>query len=80
METAEYTVSQEIYHDPAFNWWVKAVPKKRLMIISLAKKRNAQYLKKTHKFGIEVPKSVVQSYALDKNNGKSSGQMPFPRR
>ena len=42
--------------------------KKRLRIISLVKKRNAQYLKKTHNFGIEVPKSVAQAYALDKKN------------
>ena len=41
------------------------------MIISLVKKRNAQYLKKTHKFGIEVPKSVAQAYALDKKNGSN---------
>ena len=36
--------------------------KKRLRIKSLFKKKNARYLTKTHKFGIEVPKSVAQSY------------------
>ena len=41
---------------------------KRLSIISLVKKMNARYLKKTHKFGIEVPKSVAQAYAPDKKN------------
>ena len=46
----------------------KTVLKKRLRIIYLVKKKNTQYLKKTHKFGIEVPKSVVQAYALDKKN------------
>ena len=45
-------MAHKIYHDPAFNWWVKAVLKKRSRIKSLVKKRNAQYLKKTHKFGI----------------------------
>ena len=39
--------------------------KNSLRIISLVKKRNNLYLKKTHNFGIEVPKSVVQAYALD---------------
>ena len=43
--------------------------KKMLIIISIVKKRNARFLKKNHKFGIDVPKSVAQSYALDKNNG-----------
>ena len=56
VETTEYAVDQETDHDPAFNWWVKAVLKKSLRIIHLAKKRNARYFKKTHKFGIEVPK------------------------
>ena len=45
--------------------------KKRLIIINLVKKRNARYLKKTHKFWIEVPKSDAQEYALDKNNGNT---------
>ena len=44
------------------------VLKKRFRIISLVKKRNDFYRKKTHKFGIEVPKSVAQAYALDKKN------------
>ena len=44
---------------------------KRLRIISLVKKRNAFYLKKNHKFGNEVPKSVVQEYELDENNGNT---------
>ena len=56
VETAEYEVDQEIYHETEFNWWVKEVLKNRLRIISLVKKSNAQYLNKIHKFGIEVPK------------------------
>ena len=68
VETSEYAVDQEIYNEPEFNWWVKAVLKNRLRIISLVKKRNAQYLKKTHKFGIEVPNSVAKAYALNKKN------------
>ena len=40
------------------------------MIISIFQEKNARYLKKTHKFGIELPKSVDQEYALDKSNKK----------
>ena len=69
LETAEYDVDQEINHEPEFKWWVKVVLKKRWRIISLFKKRNTQYLKNTHKFGIEVHRSVGQEYALYKNNG-----------
>ena len=62
-------MSQEIDNESAFNWWVKSVLKRRLIIISLVKKRNALYLKNTHKFGIELPKSISKSYSLDENNG-----------
>ena len=71
VETVEYSVAQEIDHELEFNWWVKTVLKKRLRIICLVKKRNAQYIKKTHKFGIEVHKPVAQSYDLDKKNGNN---------
>ena len=62
-------MSQEIDNELAFNWWVKSVLKKRLIIISLVKKRNALYLKNTHKFGIDLPKSIAKAYSLDENNG-----------
>ena len=68
VETAEYSIAQEIDHEPAFNWWVNQVMNKRMRIISLVKKRSARYLKKTHKFGIEVPRSVAEAYALDETN------------
>ena len=71
VETVEDAVAQEIYHDPAFNWWVNTALKKMLHIISLLKKRNSRYLKKYHEFGIEVPKSVTQSYDLDEKNGST---------
>ena len=43
--------------------------KKRLRIIFHVKNMNAPYLKKTHSFGIEVPKLVAKAYALDEDNG-----------
>ena len=45
--------------------------KKRLRIITLVNKRNTRYLKKTHKFGVELPMSVAQIYAQDKKNGNN---------
>jgi hypothetical protein len=38
LETAEYAVTQGIDHEPAFNWWVPHVLKKRDQIISLVRK------------------------------------------
>ena len=71
LEVAEYAVAQSIEHEPGFNFWVNQVLKKRERIISLVKKRSARYLKKTHKFGIELPKTVAEAYALDKKNGNT---------
>ena len=69
VQLAEYAVTQNIDHEPAFNWWVPHVLKRRDRIISLVKKRETRYMKRTHKFGIEVPKTVEEAYALDKKNG-----------
>ena len=69
VQVAEYAVAQGIAHEPAFNWWVTHVLRKRDRIVAAVKKRNVRYLKKTHKFGIELPKSVAEAYELDRRNG-----------
>ena len=53
--------------------------KKRIWITSLINNRNACYLKKTHKFGIEVPKSIAHAYAQDENNGNTIWQEAFTK-
>jgi len=68
---AEYAVTMGIDHEPAFNWWVPYVLKKRERIISLVKKRQTRYLKRTHKFGIAIPKIVDKALELDKINGNT---------
>jgi hypothetical protein len=70
IEVAEFAKIIGIDHEPASNWWVPHVLKKRVRIISLVKKRNRCYLKRTHKFGIEVPKTktVKEALELDKKN------------
>jgi hypothetical protein len=68
---AEYAVAQGIDDEPAFNWWVHHVLRKREHIIALVMKRRTRFLKKTHKFGIEVPRFVAEAYALDKKNGNT---------
>jgi hypothetical protein len=68
VETAKYAVTKGIDLEPAFNWWVPHVLKKRDRIISLVCKRTTRYLKRTHKFGIEVPKTVKEALALDRKN------------
>jgi hypothetical protein len=71
IETAKYAMILGIDHEPAFNWWVPHVLKKRDRIISLVRKRNPRYLKRKHKFGIELPKTVKEASELDKKNGNT---------
>ena len=53
LECAEYAVSQDLADEPAFNWWVPWVLKKRQHIISKVKTRNARYLEVRHSFAQE---------------------------
>ena len=69
VETEEYTVARGINHEPDYNWWVGHVMCKRDFIILDMKKSNAKYLKHTHNFGIEVPKTVAEDIYLYENNG-----------
>ncbi len=73
IETAEFAKILGIdHHEPAFNWWVPHVLRKRDHIISLVRKGNPHYLKQTHKFGIELPKTIKeQAHELDKKNGNT---------
>jgi hypothetical protein len=52
VEVAEYAVGKDLQDKPAFSWWAQHVLKKRHCIISSVTKR---YLKRNHKFGIEIP-------------------------
>jgi hypothetical protein len=68
VQTAEYAVANQLENEPAFAWWVKETIKRRDRIISQVKTR---YQKRTHKFGIEVPKNVAEALAIDKRNGNT---------
>lgn len=66
VEMAEYAISNNISTEPAFAWWVPHTIRKRDRIIM---KVNSKYWKKTHKYGIELPKTVAQAYLIDKLTG-----------
>ena len=72
MQTAEFPVAQKIDHEPAINWWVKHVLEKRDRIIANIRKWHTRYLKRSHKFCIEHPKTVQEALALDTKNGNIS--------
>ena len=66
IEIAEYAVASGISEDPCFAWWVHKVLKKRDAII---KKVKSRYWKRTHKYGVELPHSVKEALAIDRNTG-----------
>ena len=46
---------------PIINWWVHCVLENRDRIISLVELHRAQYLRRNHKFWIELPKMVKEN-------------------
>ena len=66
IELAEYAVANRIDDEPAFAWWVPHVLRKRNRIISKVKKK---YWRTSHKYGIRLPKSVLDAIAIDKETG-----------
>ena len=69
IQVVEYLLAQGIIHNPDFNWWVTRVFKKRESIISSLKGTASQVINKNIKFGIRLPKTVVEALRLEKNNG-----------
>lgn len=66
VELAEYAVANKIVEEPAFAWWVRQVLRRRDRII---KKVKSRYWKKTHKYGIELPKTVERALKIDDETG-----------
>ena len=66
VQVAEYCVHSWISAEPEFAWWVPYVLKKRNRIIAKVK---SKYWKRTHKFGIQVTKSVQEAQRIDEQNG-----------
>ena len=71
VETAEYAKARDLVEEPAFAWWVPYVLRKRDRIIAAV---NSRVKKVTHKYGIEVPKSVKDAIRIDKANGNTYWQ------
>ena len=58
-----YAVANPIAEEPAFNWWVSHVIRKRNRIISKVK---PEYWRTTHKFGIWLPHSIEEALEIDR--------------
>ena len=58
VQLVEYAVHNRISLEPAFVWWAPYVLKKRNRILDNIK---SEYWIQTHKYGIEIPKSVKRA-------------------
>jgi hypothetical protein len=65
IEVVEYAATKSLLDTPGFIWWAPHVLKKCTIIIVALIKR---YQKRTHQFGIEVPKSWDDCVRLEKEN------------
>jgi hypothetical protein len=62
IQIAEYAAVNRIASEPAFNWLVHPVLRKRSWIVAKVKR----FWRTTHKFGIRMPKTVEEALAIDK--------------
>jgi hypothetical protein len=69
IETADYAVANKINTKPAFAWWVPHVLRKRNQLIAKLKKSKTEYWHRSHKYGIELPKSVSEALEIDRKTG-----------
>jgi hypothetical protein len=68
IKMAEFSKTRGIANEPAFAWWVPHTLWRMNAILSAVKSR---VRKKTHKYGIEVPTSLVRVKELDRINGNT---------
>ena len=65
-QLVEYAIKNKLDKEPAFAWWIRHVVRQNKRNISKVK---SKYWTRTHKFGIEIPKTVEEAIQLDKKNG-----------
>ena len=63
---ADYSVANKLQEEPTFAWWFPYTLKKRIAIITKIK---SKFWKKTHKYGIKIPRNVMEAKAIDIENG-----------
>jgi hypothetical protein len=65
---ADFAILNCIDKEPAFAWWVPHVIKKHDAIVAKVK---SKYWERTHKYGIEIPKTIKRARELDAINGNT---------
>ena len=68
LEVAKFVCARNIDQEPAFAWWVPYNLHRRDQKIASV---NTRVCKASHKYGVEIPRSVSQAYAIDEQNGNT---------
>jgi len=68
VEVAEFAEARGISSEPAFEYWVPYTLRRRDRIIASVTSRCKRI---THKYGIEIPRTIEEAFALDEKNGDS---------
>ena len=68
VEVAEFALAKGIRNEPAFRRWVPYITRKRDAIILAV---NSRVRKVSHKYGIEIPRTFKEAYALDTKDGST---------
>ena len=68
LEIADYSKSRGIDNEPAFHWWVPYTLRRRDRIIASV---NSRVKRISHKYGVELPRTVAEALKLDDDNKNS---------
>ena len=63
---AEYAVANRIDAEPAFDWWVHSVLKKRKRLINAQKSLHRRV---GYKYGVKLPRTVEEALKIDEESG-----------
>ena len=72
VEVAEYVAARNLIDEVAFQWWVPYTLRKKQAIIAAVKGRAIK--RKTHKYGVEIPRDINHAFELDDANGNTLWQ------
>jgi hypothetical protein len=62
----EYSLTNQISHEPVFDWWVHDVIRRKKRLIKLSQTR---FLRPQYKNGICVPRNIKEAIKFDLENG-----------
>lgn len=68
IEVADYAEARNISSEPGFIWWVPYTLRRRDRLIAGV---NSGVWRTTHKYGVELPRTVTEALALDRKNGNN---------